>query len=265
MNLNELGSRIILYFGDSGKVFLSESTCYAIILAIILAILGIWLGSNLKPVPKGKQVWVELFVGWIYKFTEENLGKEYAKSFAPYLGSLIVWLFFANSLGLIGLRPITADVSVTAGLAAVSFLLIQVNAIRKLGIKGRIAEMCDPFHFMIIMEVISDLVFPVTLALRLFGNIFGGMIVVDLWLNLMSNLSAAFCPIPILRCITVIPLNLFFDMFEPLIQAYIFTILTAINMQRGMEGISPETVERRRLKKEARRAKREGRQLEQAS
>ncbi len=265
MNLNELGARIIVYFGDSGKVFLSESTCYAIILAIIIAILGIWLGSNLQDVPKGKQVLVELFVGWIYKFTEENLGKEFARSFAPYFGSLLVWLVFANSLGLIGLRPITADVSVTAGLAAVSFLLIQVNAVRHLGIKGRIDEMCDPFHFMIIMELISELTFPVTLALRLFGNIFGGMIVVDLWLNLMSTISATFCPIPILRCVTVIPLNLFFDMFEPLIQAYIFTILTAINMKRGMEGMSPETAEKRRLKKEKRQARRqEKKQIAQA-
>ncbi|TDP58947.1 F0F1 ATP synthase subunit A [Aminicella lysinilytica] len=264
MNLNELGARIIVYFGSSGKFFLSESTCYAIILAVILAAVGIWLGSNLQAVPKGKQVLVELFVGWIYKFTEENLGKEFARSFAPYFGTLILWLVCANSLGLIGLRPITADVSITAGLAALSFVLIQYNAIRHLGIGGRLSEMRDPFSFMIIMDLISDLTFPVTLALRLFGNIFGGMIVVDLWLNLMSTISATFCPVPILRCVTVIPLNLFFDMFEPVIQGYIFTVLTAINLRRGMEGTSPETLERRRKSKEKRLAKHQAKQLEQA-
>ena len=60
------------------------------------------------------------------------------------------------------------------------------------------------------------------------------MIVVELWLDFMSKLSYDFCPIPILRFMTGIPLNLFFDMFEPVIQAYIFTILTAVNLKEGM-------------------------------
>ena len=64
------------------------------------------------------------------------------------------------------------------------------------------------------------------------------MIVVELWLDFMGQLSYNFCPIPVLRAVTGIPLNLFFDMFEPVIQAYIFTILTAVNLKEGMKRVS---------------------------
>jgi len=255
IDFNEIGPRIIIAFGSSGKVFLNESTCYEILIAIAIAALGIWMGSNLKPVPKGKQVVAEIFVGWIYSFTKENMGEEYEKHFAPFLGTLIWYLLFCNCIGLIGLRPVTADINVTSGMAAIAFIMVQYNAVHKLGLKGRLDEMCDPFGMMLPMKIISDVTLPVTLSLRNFGNIFGGMIVVELWLDFMGQLSYNFCPIPVLRAVTGIPLNLFFDMFEPVIQAYIFTILTAVNLKEGMEGMSADTAERRRLKRERRQEK----------
>lgn len=256
IDLNQVGPRIIITFGDSGKIFLTESTCYAMIVAVILGALGIWLGSNLKEVPKGKQVLAEVIVGFVYNFAEENMGKKDGDIYAPYLGSLIMYLIFANSLGLIGIRPITADIDVTAGLAIVSFLIIQVASVHRLGFKRRLDEMCDPFVFMLPMEIISNIVLPVTLALRLFGNIFGGMIVVDMWLDLMGKLSLKFCSVPILRLFTGIPLNLFFDIFEPLIQAYIFAVLTAINLKQALAGPNPETMERKRRQKKLERLER---------
>ena len=72
INVEELGARIILGFGE-GKLFITESTLFGLVIAVILAVLGIWLGSGLKTVPKGKQVVAEFIVGWVYKFTENNL------------------------------------------------------------------------------------------------------------------------------------------------------------------------------------------------
>lgn len=238
IDFDQIGPRIIIYFGKSHSVYMTETVVYEIALCIIISILGIWLGSGLKKVPKGRQVLVELFVGWIYKFSEEQLGKENAKTYAPFLGSMIMWLFFCNSLGLIGLRPVTADLNATAAMAIISFFVVQGGTIRKVGIGGKLGELADPYGMMVPMSLISDLTLPLTLALRLFGNIFGGMVVVDMWLALMAKISAMFCPVPILRCVTVIPLNLFFDMFEPVIQAYVFTVLTAANLGSGLSGIS---------------------------
>ena len=262
IDLNHIGPRIILTFGN-GHVFLSESVCFEILICAILAILGIWMGSNLKPVPKGKQVVAETIVGFVYKFAEQNLGKKTGDVYAPYLGTLVIFLLFANSLGLLGLRPVTADLNVTAALALMSFLIIQVSAVKHLGWGGRLREMTDPYPFMIVMNIISDITFPVTLALRLFGNIFGGMIVVDMWLAFMGKLSLKFCSVPILRCVTGIPLNCFFDIFEPVIQAYIFTVLTAVNLNEALSGEMPETAEKRWLKKLRRQQKRELKSAEQ--
>lgn len=253
INVDELGPKILLYFGE-GNLHLSETTLFGVILAAVIAVVGIWLGSGLEKVPKGKQVLAELLVGFIYNFSEENVGSRYSKVFAPYLGSLIIWLIFANAMGLIGLRPVTADINVTAALATLSFLLIEISAIVIVGPRERVLKLGDPFMFILPMNIISEVVLPITLALRLFGNIFGGMIVVELWMHLMEFLSFKICAFPFLRCITVIPLNLFFDMFEPVIQAYIFTMLTSIHLGEGVEKQSAETAERRRKKKEKRLA-----------
>jgi len=256
INVDELGPKIILLFGD-GKLHLSETTLTGMILAVFIAVLGIWMGSGLEKVPRGKQVLAELLVGFIYKFSEDNVGVRYSKVFAPYLGSLFIWLVFANATGLIGLRPVTADLNITAGLALLSFLVIEISALVLLGPKERALRLGDPFMFMLPMNLVSEVVLPITLALRLFGNIFGGMIVVELWMHLMEFLSYLVCPIPFLRCVTVIPLNCFFDIFEPLIQAYIFTMLTSIHIGEGLEKQSPETAEKRRLKKQKRLAGRQ--------
>ncbi|MGN0709178.1 MAG: F0F1 ATP synthase subunit A [Anaerovoracaceae bacterium] len=259
VDLDQLGPRIILSFAG-GKVFVTETTLLAIIVAVILSAVGIWLGHGLKKVPHGKQVLAEKLVGWVYSFAEDKLGKENAEVFAPYLGTLIIFLIAINSTGLLGLRPITADINITAGLALVSYVTIQVSSVKKLGFKKRMEEMCDPYPMMLPMKIINDLTLPVTLALRLFGNIFGGMIVVDMWMSLMTKLSLKIAPVPFLRCITVIPLNLFFDIFEPVIQGYIFTILTAVDLGEGMAGPSQqklEIMEKKRKKKLERKRKRE--------
>lgn len=256
ISIDELGPKIILIFGN-GNLHLSETTLTGMVLAVFLAIVGIWLGSGLEKVPKGKQVIAELLVGFVYKFAEDNVGARFSKLFAPYIGSLLVWLVFANATGLIGLRPVTADINVTAALALISFLVIEIGALVLIGPKERIMKLGDPFYFMVPMNLISEIVLPITLALRCFGNIFGGMIVIELWMLLMEFLSFKICPVPFLRCLTVMPLNCFFDIFEPLIQAYIFTMLTAIHIGEGVEHQSEETRQRRLAKAQKRLQKKQ--------
>ena len=125
----------------------------------------------------------------MYKFSDEIIGGRFGRKFAPYIGTLFVWLVFANSFGLLGLRPITADINVTAALVAISFITIQAMSLKNLGIRGRLNGLGDPFYAILPINVVGELVLPTTLALRLFGNIFGGMIVIELWMKLMEYLS----------------------------------------------------------------------------
>lgn len=232
VNIDEMGARII-WSTEDGSFFITESTLFGLILAAVLAILGIWMGSRLEKIPKGKQILAEFVVGWVYKFTEDNMGKRNI-TFAPYVGTILIFGFCASALGVLGLRPITADLNVTAALALLTFLMIFINSIRRLGIKGKLKHMCDPYPFMFPLKIMEEVALPVSLALRMFGNILGGYIIVELWLHLMTHLSNHLTTVPFLRAITVLPLNAVFDLAEPAIQAFIFTMLTVINLTTAM-------------------------------
>lgn len=233
INVDELGARIILSFGD-GKVFLTESTLWGFIIAAIIAVCGIWLGHGLQKVPTTKrQIAAEFIVEKVYDYAQENLGRD-AERYAPYIGTIFLYILMGSSLGLFGQRPITADVNVTFGLSLLTFLLIQVGGIKFLGLRGKIKHMCDPYPFMLPLNILEDCTLPVSLGFRLFGNIFGGVIVVDLWMSLMEWLSSLVCSVPFLRAVLVLPLNGFFDMFEPAIQTYIFVTLTMVFLSKAI-------------------------------
>lgn len=233
IHIEELGARIILGIGD-GKLFITESTLFGMVIAGFLMILGIWLGSSLKTVPKGKQVVAEYVVGWVYKFTENNMGKKNL-GYAPYVGTILGFVFCASSLGLFGIRPITADLNVAFALSLLTFFMILINSIRVHGLIGKLKEMCDPYPFMFPLKLIEEAALPVSLALRMFGNILGGYIIIELWMHLMAYLSGLITEIPFLRAVTVLPLNVIFDIAEPAIQTYIFTILTVINLTTAVK------------------------------
>lgn len=235
IDIEELGARIIFSFGD-GAICITESTIFGIVVAAVLSILGIWLGSRLEKVPKGKQIIAEALVGWVYNFTEENMGKKNS-GYAPYVGTILAFSFLASSLGLFGIRPITADLNVTAALALLTFLMILINSIRKQGLAGKIKHMCDPYPFMFPLKLIEEVALPVSLSLRMFGNILGGYIIIELWLHLMTWLSEAITTVPFLRAVTVLPLNAVFDIAEPAIQAFIFTMLTVINLSIAVQTV----------------------------
>lgn len=264
INVDKLGPRLILGI-QAGKftIEISESTLWGLIVAVILAVLGIWLGSGLKKVPKGKQVFAEFIVGWIYSFTEKNLGKENRDHYAPFVGTIFLFVFFTSSFGLFGQRPITADINVTAALAAVSFLVIQVDGVRSHGFLARLKSFFQPYPFMLPIKIIENVTLPVTLALRLFGNIFGGMIVIELWMHLMEYLSHMISSVPFLRAVLVLPLNGFFDLFEPAIQTYIFTMLTMVNLKTAITAEAAQPKKGKQLK--ARKKSGRGRQAEKAA
>ena len=234
LNVEELGARIIIGFGESG-VYLTESTLWGMILAAVLAAAGIWLGHGLKPVPETRrQLMAEFIAEKIYSYAEDNLGNNGTR-YAPYVGTVFLYVLTGSALGVLGLRPITADVNVTFALALLSFLLIQTSSIRHLGLKGRFHHLCEPYPFMLPLHIIEEVTLPFSLAFRLFGNIFGGLVVVELWFIFVEWLSSFISDVPFLRAVLVLPLNAFFDMFEPAIQSYIFVTLTMVFLSRAIE------------------------------
>ncbi|MEG0156355.1 MAG: F0F1 ATP synthase subunit A [Anaerovoracaceae bacterium] len=222
-----IGPHIVLKFGDSG-VFITDSVIFGAIVAIVLTILFAWMTRNMQRVPQGKQAVAEIIVEGIYTLVENTMGKK-AVGYAPYIGTLFIWLLAGNMLGLIGIKPYTSDVNTTFAMALVTFILIQRQAIKSHGFVGKLKEMGQPYPFMFPLKIIEQVSFPVSLAFRIFGNILGGVIVMELLFEGLHAASEALSlPIPLLQTIIPLPANFFFDVFEPILQAFIFVMLTMV-------------------------------------
>ncbi len=224
-SIDHLGPRKIIGFFD-GSIFITETVLFALIIAAVMILFAFISTRKLERDPKGLQLMAELIVSGIYNLTRKTMGEKNVK-FAPYMGTLFIFLLLANSAGLFGIRPVTADVNTAFALSIVTFCIIQWSSIRSRGLKGHVKHYGEPYPFMYPIKIIEDVAFPVSLAFRLFGNITGGMIVMALAFQGLGAVSGMIgSKIPFLQFLIPLPLNLFFDVFEPILQAFIFLMLT---------------------------------------
>jgi F-type H+-transporting ATPase subunit a len=233
-DLSHIGPKIFMKF-DNG-FYITETVVAAVIVSVILIVLTTWLTGNMQKVPKGKQVVAEMIVKGIYDLVTSSMGK-HCERFAPYMGTLFMFLILGNMLGLFGFRPTTADVNMTFALSGTTFLMIQYNGFKTMGFKGKIKHMADPLPFMFPLKIIEEISFPISLSFRLFGNILGGVIIMALIKNGLYGLTEMIVGampsigefhLPFLQAVSPLPANLFFDVFEPILQAFIFTMLTMV-------------------------------------
>jgi len=232
----ELGPRVIF---SIGPVDFTETVCFAWILSILILIFAFVATRNMQKIPHGAQNVAELLVGFIYGMVKDVMG-DVSERFAPYMGTLITFLAIGSMLGLLDLRPITADLNCTVPLAIVTFIMIHYNAVRVQTAKGYIKELSSPYAFMLPLNIISDCMFPVTLACRIFGNILAGVIIMTLVYGGLKSLSTMMIPVPFLQIAFPLPLNFWFDMFEPILQAYIFTMLTMVFIDNGRHPVESD-------------------------
>ncbi len=195
---------------------------------VVLTLFFILVTRKLKRIPEGKgQTLLEVFVGGIMDFFGGILG-DHGKKYVPFVGSLFIFILFLNFLGIIpGLQPPTADLNTTLALGITAVLGVQIIAIKELGIGGYLKHLAgDPPLLGILMfplEVIAQLSRAGSLAVRLFGNIFGEKsVVIELTALGIITIGSFFLPIPV-----QIPM-LFFGLFAGFLQAFVFTILTSI-------------------------------------
>lgn len=220
-----LGPRKIIGLFD-GSVFITETVCFAWIVATAMVLFAYFATRKMERVPKGMQLVAEIIVDSVYKLVGSTMGARNLR-YAPYIGTLLIFLVLSNALGLIGFRPVTADVNTTFALSSITFLLIQFGSIKSKGIIGHIKHYGQPYPFMYPIKIVEDISFPISLSFRLFGNITGGMIVMTLVFQGLHALTEGLhIGIPFFQFLIPLPLNLFFDVFEPILQAFIFTMLT---------------------------------------
>ena len=140
----------------------------------------------------------------------------------PYLVTVIIYIGISNIIGLFGMKPPTKDMNVTAALAAMSIVLIEYSGIHAKGVKRWAKGFAQPVAIVAPLNVLEILIRPLSLCMRLFGNVLGAFVIMELLKML----------IPV---VLPVPFSLYFDIFDGLIQAYVFVFLTSLFIKEAVE------------------------------
>ena len=220
--IEELNCDTIFTIPLFGGISKSESVVVTWIIMAVMAIAAICLVRNLKVENPGKkQLLLETAISGIYKFFEETIG-EHGKRYIPYLMTIMLYLGVANLIGLIGFKPPTKDLNVTAAMAIMSIILIEYAGIYQKGVKNWLKSFAQPVAIIAPINVLEIVIRPLSLCMRLFGNVLGGFVVMEL----IKLLVPVFVPV-VFSC--------YFDIFDGLIQAFVFVFLTALFIKEATE------------------------------
>jgi F-type H+-transporting ATPase subunit a len=187
-------------------------------------------------VPGKLQLAFETIVTGVSRQVDSTMG-EAGRPIVPLAISLFLYILIANLLEMIPtghspqyLPAPSGDINFTLALALFVIVLVHVTWIRKQGLKHYVGHYFKPFAVLFPINAIEEFVKPITLALRLFGNIFSGSLLLLLIANLIP--SKLIAPIPILDTIW----KLFAGVFVGPVQAFIFALLTILYFEAAIAG-----------------------------
>lgn len=191
-------------------------------ITLILCIVFILLYFKIKKVdPMGKTpLWLVPFimiVEMINNFVRTNIGTRW-KSYAPYFTTLVIYLFFANTSSIFGLTPPTNYVVNNAALASITFFIIQGTGIVSNGILGYLKGFIQPIPVLLPINIISEVSLPLSLTLRLFGNVLSSTVLSTMITGMLGWVSVLVMPL----------FNLIFDIGFGIIQTAVFVILSIV-------------------------------------
>jgi F-type H+-transporting ATPase subunit a len=197
------------------------------ILVVLLMCLGVILASRklVTREPGRLQTFLEFCVSSLDNFVHGIVGSE-SKTLTPVIGTIFIFILALNLLGLVpGFTSPTANINTPCALAIFAFLLVQYYGIRKQGIWGHfkhflgepiwLAPLMFPIH------IIGELARPLSLTIRLFGNIFGEDMVIGILILIVTSVLGKF----------LLPLQfpmMLFAIFTSFVQALVFSMLVSI-------------------------------------
>ncbi|MFZ9763336.1 MAG: F0F1 ATP synthase subunit A [Candidatus Limnocylindrus sp.] len=215
------------YPSITGSIIMSWVVMAVIIFSFTL------LARRLKDVPGSVQNAIEFAIEGLTNFAM-GIGGAGAKPFITFFLACFLFIAVSNWSGLIPgvgrvheFRAPTSDVNVTVGLALVAFVYFHYQGFRALGFSGYLGKFFTlkggPVGLFVgVLEFFLELVKPVTLAMRLFGNIYGG----ELALTVMTTITVAFIPLALYGL----------ELFVGLMQGIIFSVLVLVFTMLAMEG-----------------------------
>ncbi len=242
LELPDLIHNLKVYFGGPGErpenlidyLFAWRGNIFALLVLIVISIVLLRGAAKKEMIPGPFQNAVETVVEAFYNFIHGILGR-HAREFAPFLGTLFLYIWFMNLSGLVPLlKAPTSLFETTLALALCVFVYVQITGFRKLGVLGYFYHLVGSptdvmgwalVPLMLPLHVIGEIAKPVSLSLRLFGNIMGEDVLIAVFTSLgVACLAWLGSPVGI-------PLEfpfIFLGLLLSTIQALVFTLLSTI-------------------------------------
>ena len=181
--------------------------------------------------PRGLQTLLEMVVGALKNLVVSVMGPR-GVEFVPFIGSLFIYIALMNLMGLVpGFMSPTSNLNITAGLAIVVFTMLHYLGVRERG-AGYLKHFIEgvPLQFPYILlaplvffvHLVGELVRPMTLAVRLFGNMMAGHTVLMIFIGLVVGLARRWIPVPV-----QLP-NMALEIIVGIVQAMVFSMLAAV-------------------------------------
>ena len=216
-----------LFFGFLGHNQHTQLIVHTLIAALLAIIVAKLATRNLQTIPSGCQNVMEATVQGILYIGKDVANEEIARKYLVLAGSLAIFIFFGNVLGIIpGFESPTGNVNLTLTLALIVFLYYHYEGIKAQGLKHYIAHFAGPVKWlaplMFPVEILSHFSRIISLAFRLFGNIKGD----DLFLAVLLMLAPWVFPLAGYALLT----------FSAFLQAFVFMVLTYVYIYGAITG-----------------------------
>lgn len=168
------------------------------------------------------QAFLEQIIEFFYWLIDQGWGPQ-GRKYLPLIGGLFTTIFFFNMSWFIpGFTAPTTDLMTTAALAVVAIVLVHIMGLRRKGIGGYLRHYASPTPIMLPMNILEEIVKPFSLAIRLFGNMFGESMVA----TIMFILVPLLVPVPIMML----------GLLLGTVQAFVFSILVVTYLSTMVEG-----------------------------
>ena len=191
MNVSVDGAFVYFTIPIFGGIPITQTTVSSLLVTVILMLVGVWVGKDLKKRPSGKQVLAEKGISLMMDLTVSAMGPHNVH-WTPFMGTIFLSSIFGSLIGMTGfLRASTADLSCTLTWAVMVSVIIWYNNIKNNGFVGWLKGFTEPMAVMTPMNIISEIAQPVSMAFRHFGNVAGGGVISSIIYTAFSMLSAA--------------------------------------------------------------------------
>lgn len=207
------------------NIVIDETTVVSWIIMAVIVVASFLLTRNLKVEGEiGKrQLLLEMCYEKMQGFFCKIIGKK-GEKYMPWLMSVAIYIGACNMVGIFGFKPPTKSMQVTAAMALTSIIIVQAAGIKERGLKGHLKSFAKPVWIVTPINILELFIKPLSLCMRLFGNIIGAFIIMELIKSVVF-----------LKIGVPVVFSLYFDLFDGFLQAYIFVFLTSLYIQEAVE------------------------------